>query len=586
MNRLQKVSRQIALIVALGGWSVCGCTDTDRSSPRADPEASRPAPWFVDVSDHVGLTWVHDAGLGGQYEMPEIMGAGGGFVDFDGDGRLDVYLVNGGPRSSTPAKTPVRDRLLRQGADGRLTDVTGAAFLDASGYGMGLSCGDFNNDGFPDLLVTNYGRNQLWRNNGDGTFSDITAAAGLTAETWSTAACFADLDHDGLLDLFVVDYVNYFPGRGCDDETGRLEYCGPTAFPGTVDRLYRNRGLSPSGDDVTFADVTIPSGIGSHAGKGLGVVCRDFSGDGRPDLFVANDMQADHLWIQQADGTFNDEGVLQGVAYNRLGEPEAGMGVIADDLNSDGRLDLFVTHLRGETNTLFAQQTDGQFRDVTAASGLGPPSLALTGFGVVAADIEHDGDLDVLVANGRVLRAAAVSGAEKDAYWTQYVEPNSLFLNAGAGRFAERSSLGGEFTSRLEVSRGLACGDVDNDGDVDLLLTNLGGRARLFLNESPKQGNWLLIRVINPGPNRQALGARLTVRVGKRMLVRSVTTGTGYLTSRDVRVHVGLGPAERYDSIEVQWPGGDRERFPGGSGNRPLVLMRGLGRPVRENPPK
>lgn len=499
-------------------------------------------------------------------ELPQIMGSGGGLLDYDNDGLLDIYLVQfDGP-----------DALYRQAAQRRFADATRPANINAAGTGMGVACGDVNADGFPDLLVTNDGPNQLWVNNGDGTFVDTTASSGMSGSGWSTAAAFFDYDGDGLLDLCTVDYVDYFPGQHCENGSGRKDYCGPSAYSGTVDRLYRNLGLSPEGAGAAFEDRTVAAGLAAAAGKGLGLVCRDFNDDGRPDIYVANDMEPNHLWVQQPDGTFLEEALLRGVAVNRLGQAEASMGVISEDFNGDGRFDLFMTHLRGETNTLYVALDSGEFLDTTPESGLGLPSLPFTGFGTVAVDLEHDGDLDLIIVNGRVKRARRFERTDVAAFWSDYAEPNLLFLNMGSGRFSQ-SGIGGALTHRVEVSRGLAPGDLDNDGDTDFLLTNCGGPARLFENVCPVAGRWLQLRLVDTRGNRDAFGARVAVRCGDREFVREVTTGGGYLTCRDPRLQFGLGDTVGYDEITVLWPDGVRETFPGGAADRFLLLRRGDG---------
>ncbi|MGH7201508.1 MAG: CRTAC1 family protein, partial [Planctomycetaceae bacterium] len=327
-----------------------------------------------------------------------------------------------------------------------------------------------------------------------------------------------------------------------------------------------------------FTDVTIETGLAEQAGKGLGLACRDFNADGRMDFYVANDMEANRLWIQQPDGTFQDEALLRGVAFNALGDAEAGMGVASGDFDANGRFDLFLTHLSGETNTLYLALEDGAFTDGTARSDLGLPSLPWTGFGVAAFDLEHDGDLDLAVVNGRVKRGVPLPQTRLEGFWSDYAEPNQIYLNDGRGRFTDESGRAGRFCELFEVSRGLASGDIDNDGDVDLLLTNCGGPARLFRNAAPKRGNWLLVRLIDPVMNRDAVGALVTVRAGDRELLRECGTAAGYLTANDPRLHFGLGQVERYDGIEVRWPDGRRESFPGGAAGRALTLRRGEGR--------
>lgn len=566
----------------VGALVIGGCQQwTPDIEPAKEIPAVGSAAVFQEVEEGSGLTFRHDAGVTGSYPMPRIMGSGGALFDFDSDGDLDVLLIDGGSwlddKTDPSSEFRTGSRLFRQDADGKFVDVTASTGLAQRAYGMGVAIGDMNNDGHLDVYFTNYGNDQLFQNKGDGSFVEITSSAGIANPNWATAACFFDYDLDGWLDLFVVNYLDYFPGSRCEDGQGRRDFCGPQSFPGTVAKLYRNLG-STSGR-VQFSDVTVVSGIASRAGRGLGLLCRDFNADGRPDVMVANDMQENFLWIQQEHGKFQEQALVRGIARNRLGEVEANMGVISDDLDGDGRFDLFVTHLTGETNTLFRGDQQGSFVDTTAASGLGPPSFPYTGFGVAALDVECDGDLDLAIANGKVKRgnSSAASGGD---FWHDYAEPNQLYLNDGKGHFDLQTDLGGSlFSQRIEVSRGLMSGDIDKDGDVDLLVTNCGGPARLYYNSFPRLGNWLTVRVIDPDLNRDAIGARIKVRTGDRTFLRELNPSSSYLSSNDFRVHFGLGKVPQYDSIEVTWPaaGGGIERFPAGETNRHITLLKGNG---------
>ena len=552
---------------------VAGCTPSG-SSP-AFPEASG-VPWFTDITEAAGLVFVHDHEPQESYFMPEIMGSGGGFLDYDGDGWLDIVLLNGS-WSEGANSSRMRNRLYRQRAEGVFEDATRAAgWTDVTGYGVGLAAADVDNDGNIDLYVTGFGGDRLWLNNGDGTFSEGTDFLETVNHRWGTAAAFFDYDGDGWLDLYVVNYLDYYPGTQCDEGTGRIDYCGPKSFSGTVGKLYRNLGGVDDRGRM-FTDATLDSGIAAHPGPGLGLICRDFNGDLKPDVYVANDMSPDLLWIQQPDGTFREEGVERGIAYNRLGQAEASMGIISGDLDGDGIFDLFLTNLRGETNTLFLGTREGFFTDATAGSGLGPASLAYTGFGVVALDIEFDGDLDLIVVNGRVKRGPPL-GDSLGAFWSDYAQPHQIYLNDGHGRFADASSNGGELTARLDVARAIVSGDLDNDGDLDLLVTSCAGRARLFRNDTPRTGNWLMVRACDHGTNRDAIGTKLFVKTARGTVCREVDRSSGYLSSHDPRVLFGLGDCDGFDEILAIWPDGSTEEFAGGPANRELVLVRGRGR--------
>jgi hypothetical protein len=520
----------------------------------------------------------------GDYFMPQIMGSGAALLDFDNDGRLDLYfLQNGGPNSRST------NRLYHQEADGRFKDVSAGSGLDVAGYGMGVAVGDVNNDGFPDVLVTEYSGLRLFLNNGNGTFTDITKEAGLESVLWGTSASFFDYDRDGWLDLVVVNYLDYSPSRPCGD-AGKPDYCHPNAFGGAVTKLYHNRGLEKGDADLNkkvrvpfFEDVTLKSGLGRLPGPGLGVVCADFDGDGWPDIFVANDSKANRLWINQRDGTFKEEGVVRGVAFNGLGRPQANMGVALGDVSGQGQFDLYVTHLTEETNTLWKQGPRGLFRDQTAAAGLASPLWHGTGFGTVLGDFDHDGTLDLAVVNGRVARAGKLASGEPGAsgglepFWRDYAERNQLFANDGSGRFRDISPQNKPFCGTAAVSRGLACGDLDGDGALDLLVTTVAGPARLYRNVAPGRGHWLLVRALDPALKRDAYGAEITVRAGDRRWLRWLNPASSYLCSNDPRAHFGLGQAERVDAIEIRWPDGAAEVFPGGAADRAVVLRKGEG---------
>lgn len=543
------------------------------------PERAIDAQGFVDVTDQVQIEFNHNVGPLGTYFMPQIMGSGAAFWDFDLDGRLDILLVDGVVSGESGSAGGLRDRLFRQSADGHFVDITPFSQITGIGFGMGPAVGDVDNDGFADLYVTNFGTDQLWHNNGDGSFSDVTRSSGVSGNRWGTASSLFDYDGDGCLDLFAASYVDYISADlVCEDATGRHGYCGPGSFGGTVSKLYQSRGRSPDAESLLFSDVTVPAGMASRKGKGLGVITRDFTGDHRPDIFVANDMDSNCLWVQTSQQTFQDEAALRGVAYNQFGRADANMGIVCDDLTGDGLFDLFVTHLNGEMNILFAGTPDGQFHDATAGSGLGPPSLPYTGFGVAAVDVEDDGDLDLVVGNGRIKHGPPLAGAALGSYWNDFAEPAQLYLNNGQGRFTEDRIAGGELTRRLEVTRAVVYGDVDNDGDIDLLVTSCGGRARLYLNTFSKQGHWLMVRAIGTRGNRDAFGSQISVNAGKRTFRRDVIACTGYLSSNDVRIHFGIGNSDHYDSIEVQWPDGTPESFDGGAADRHIVLREGTGR--------
>jgi hypothetical protein len=557
-------------IISLG----LGCQRPQATVPE---EAAVPG-WFVDITDESGLQFVHDAGPVGSYFMPQIMGSGAALFDFDNDGRLDIYLLqNGGPESRST------NRLFRQGADGRFTDISAGSGLDIAGHSMGVAIGDVNNDGWPDVLVTQYGGIKLFLNNGNGTFTDVTREAGLDHVLWATSACFVDYDRDGWLDLVVVNYVDYDPARACSGKGGKRDYCHPSTFRGTVTKLYRNLGstLDARAHTARFEDVTLSAGLGASLGPGLGVVCADFNGDHWPDILVANDGQPNRLWINQRNGTFKDEAVLRGLAYNGMGQAQANMGVALGDVDGDGAFAVFMTHLTEETHTLWKQRPQGLFQDRTAAARLANPRWRGTGFGTVLADFDHDGFLDVAVVNGRVSQGNGNEAGALGPFWSLYAERNQLFGNDGDGQFRDLSPYNAAFCGTPAVSRGLACGDIDGDGALDLLVTTVAGPARLYRNVAPKRGHWLMVRAVLParvpGRWRDAIGAEILVCAGDRRWLRWINPGYSYLCSNDPRAHFGLGPVERVDAIHVVWPDGAEEVFPGQAVDRIIELRKGTG---------
>ena len=527
--------------------------------------------WFVDAGPELGLLFDHTSGVEGEFLMPEAMGSGLALFDYDDDGDLDVYFVNADAETDPALATG--NRLFRQDADGVFRDATREAGVGDTGYGMGTALGDIDNDGDLDLLVTNDGPNRLYRNNADGTFSDITESAGIEGSRWSTSAAFCDIDDDGFLDLYIANYVTNEPPYACASGTGEPDYCGPNTYRGVPDRLYRNAGGS-------FVDISEPSGIAQTARNGLGVVCFDFDGDAKDDFLVANDGERNQLWMNQGEGRFVDRGVWFGIATNIEGGTEASMGIALGDVDGDLRLDALMTHLDGETNTLYLADPMGMLLDSSALAGIGLPSVRYTGFGTALADFDLDADLDLAVANGRVRRDPVSPGPRDgessiDAFRRLYAEPNLIMVNNDRGWFDDDCDRAAGFCDATEVSRGLLAGDIDADGDLDILVTNANGRARIYRNDTPGTGNWLKLKVVDPVLNRDAIGAAVSVRLGDAWQVRPVMHTTSYLSSADAMVHFGLGPAPTVDEIAVTWPDGARERFPGGPANRMMTIRKG-----------
>lgn len=523
---------------------------------------------FTDITKESGLNFVHEPGVDGTYFMPESMGSGGGFFDYDQDGDLDIYLVNGGWHGKEHQGEAPKNRLFRQESNATFTDVTEVSGLGDSGYGMGVAVADIDNDGDLDVYVTNYGSDALYRNNGNGTFANITKQAGINNSAWGTSAVFFDYDRDGYLDLYVANYLDYDPAIVCTDRAGRQDYCGPKGFVGVPDVLYHNNG------NETFSDVSQLSGISKSAYRGLGVISADFNRDSYPDVYVANDGEPKNLWINRGDGTFEDEAVALGAAVNESGQPEAGMGVTAGDADGDQDFDLFITHLREEKNTFYRYYGKEGFQDESWAVGLAGVSVPFTGFGTGFFDYDNDGDLDLAVGNGRVTRGPLLTDRRPPQYWDDYAEPNFLFENDGAGHFHDVSKDAGSFASTVDNSRGLAFGDIDNDGDIDLLVNNEGGPARLYRNDQKKKGHWLMIRAMDSKLRRDAIGAEITVMCQGKKLLRMVAPAYSYLNSNDPRVHFGLGSATSVDEIIVRWPDGTQQNFPGVRADQIITLQK------------
>ena len=546
---------------------------------------------FSDQARAVGIDFVHFNGMSGEKYYCEMVGSGGALFDYDNDGDLDLYIVQGnmlGPGKALtdalfPPRVPLppRDRLYRNDleirADGsrdlRFTDVTEESGIESTGYGMGVAAADIDNDGWIDLYVTNFGRNQLFRNNGDGSFREAALPEG-AASRWSVSAAFLDYDRDGWLDLFVGNYVNFSFShtKDCFGSTGRVDYCGPTSYEPVPDQLFRNRG------DGTFEDASAASQIAREYNGSLGVVTADFNLDGWIDLYVANDQRPNHLWMNQGNGTFRNEALLAGCAFNKDGKAESSMGVDAADFDNDGDEDLFMTHLLNETNTLYRNDGNGWFEDQSSGTQLAPPSVPYTGFGTAFLDYDNDGWLDVLALNGHVSTLEALA-KDNDPYPLH--QPNQLFRNLNGERFEDVTHGAGPVFELSEVSRGGAFGDVDNDGDTDLLVANNNGRARLLINQTGQQRHWLGLRLMDRRLKRDLLGTRIAVSLsGGRTLWRRVRTDGSYASSNDPRLLFGLGNEARVLKVRAEWTDGTKEEWRSLPVNQYTVLYRGSGTAV------
>ncbi|MGH9940523.1 MAG: CRTAC1 family protein [Blastocatellia bacterium] len=522
--------------------------------------------------------------------MPEIMGAGAALFDYDNDGDLDVYLIQGvmldeqkkpgeakfpPPKDWKPGNKLFRNELIPSGKL-RFTDVTEKAGVGFIGYGMGVATGDYDNDGDVDLYVTGFGPNVLYRNNGNGSFTDVTReAAGLDDPRWSSSAAFVDYDRDGDLDLFFCNYVDFTikGNKRCFAPTGEPDYCSPASYRPAPSRLFRNEGGGK------FVDVTQSSGIGAAFGPGLGVTCADFNGDGLVDIYVANDGAANLLWINKGDGQFEENGLISGAAYSADGVARAGMGVTAGDFDNDGDEDLLVTNLTKEGSTLYRNNGKGQFDDTTIEFNLAQASFLSTGFGVAWFDYDNDGWLDLFAANGAVTLLPALRGQPYPFHQRNQLFHNEINvatsgergfrneISTATGRergsqrsFREVTNSAGPALQLSEVSRAAALGDIDNDGDVDILVTNNNGPVRLLLNQAAARLHWLQVKLIGVKDNRDGIGAKVTViRKNAKPLWSRVHTDGSYLAASDPRVHFGLGNDSSVEAIGVIWPNGSRE---------------------------
>ena len=533
----------------------------------------------------------------GQFFYSEIIGSGAALFDYDNDGDLDVFLVQGqkvgaGDAVFPPPASPLRGQLFRNdlvvNQDGtrtlKFTDVTGESGIAAGGYGMGAATGDFNNDGCVDLYLTNLGANQLWRNNCDGTFTDVSKASRTDDPSWSVSAAFVDYDRDGWLDLFVGNYLSYRPEANiaCFSPSGRPDYCSPNAYRPQPSHLYHNNR------DGTFTDVTAKAGMARDFGPALGVTAADFNGDGWIDIFVANDGQPNQLWMNQRDGTFRNMGLLSGTAMNPHGKAKAGMGVDAGDFDNDGDEDLLVANLRGEGDDLFVNDGSALFEAQSERSGLAVASQPFTGFGAAWIDVDNDGRLDALIVNGAVQTIESQRQAHDPFPLRQ---TKLLLLNLGDGRFEDVTNRGGAALQVSEVSRGAAFGDVDNDGDTDVLVTNNSGAVRLLINTVGHRNHWVGLRLAGrssrpPAPSRSTqagvrdmLGARVAITRDDGLTIwrRSRADGS-YASANDPRVLAGLGRSSKPVRVRVIWPGGTSEEWSDVPVDRYTTLIEGTGR--------
>src|SRR5437764_511141 len=521
---------------------------------RAQGQA-KPAPvTFVEVPPSVSkITWTHDNGRSELRHLPETCGGGGLFFDFDNDGWMDIYLVNSGPSDFYTPKTPIRNALYRNNHDGSFTDVTekaGVGCGQMGNFGMGAAAGDYDGDGWQDLYVTNYGRNVLFHNNGNGTFTNVTDKAGVAAPNWSTCATWFDYDNDGKLDLFVSSFVEY-SGTGTifcgDNRLGRRYYCVPRVFKPRASYLFHNEGHGE------FTDVSKHSGIANSLGKSFGAVATDINNDGLMDLFVANDTVANFLFLNKGNGKFEEIGLPSGVAYSDSGAPRSGMGVDAADFDGDGWQDLFVANIDQELFSLYQNQKDLTFIDRPGEIGMA--TRLLSGWGLKFFDYDNDGSVDLILANGH-----PDDMVEAQSLKVKYKEPLLLFQNVN-GKYKNVSSTSGPVFKKDFPARGLAVGDYDNDGDLDVLIINNGAAPLLLRNEGVNCNNWFGLQLVASRSNPGAVGAIITWEAGGVKHRRLKTAGGSYLSSNDPREVFGIGQSTKIDSVEIKWPSGQVDKL-------------------------
>jgi hypothetical protein len=515
-----------------------------------------------------GITWRHVNGKSPEKYLPESTGAGCAFLDYDSDGWMDIYLVNSGKCDFYTPDPPLRNALYRNNRDGTFTDVTEKAGVAGGGFGQGVAVGDYDRDGLPDLYITQYGRSILFHNNGDGTFSDVTEKAGVAAPGWSSSAVWFDYDNDGLLDLFVCQFARFSKeeNKPCGvHEDGRRHYCIPKIYQPMPSWLFRNNG------NGTFTDVSKSAGISSHLGKAWGVVASDVNNDGWMDLFVANDTTANFLFVNDGKGKFTETGTEAGVAYSSNGLPRSGMGVDSADFNDDGWQDLFVANLDREDFAIYRNNRDGTFDDLAIPMGIAKATRSMSGWGLKFFDYDNDGNLDLFLANGNPDDLITALHGE-----SSYEEPLVLFRNTGKS-FDNVSAQSGPLFALPMSSRGLAIGDFDNDGAVDVLISVNNGAPRLLRNNAGRRNRWLGVNLIGKKSNPDAVGAALTYQAGDLKRRRVKVGGGSFLSSHDPRIVLGLAQHEKLDWLEVKWPqpSGLLQRFTDLPVNRYITIVEG-----------
>ena len=553
-----------------------GSAQSGRSAKSPSSRASVPVR-FVDVARAAGINFKQDATASEQKYYLETMGTGLGWIDYDQDGWMDLYLVQSAATDAYTPPQPLRSALYHNNGDGTFTDVTERAGVGAQGlYGQGVAVGDYDNDGYPDLYVTGYGRSILYHNNGDGTFKDVTATAGV-ADTggWATSAGWFDYDKDGYLDLVVCNYIEWSPKNNIwcgEHRPGYRAYCHPDNYKGQKIKLYHNN------HDGTFTDVSEASGVGKPEAKGMGVVLADVNNDGWPDIVIANDTWPNFLFLNQHDGKFRDVSFSSGIAASEDGKYEAGMGIDAADVDGDGWLDLYVTHLDFELNRLYHNNRDETFDDATYSSGIGNKAILLSGVTTKFLDYDNDGWTDICQVNGAMLDNINLYHSE-----VTYPEPKLMFRNLGKGKFDKASDLGSDFAKPV-AGRGLAVADYDNDGDLDLAISVRGDYPELLRNDGGNANHWLEVLLIGDKSNRDGIGSVCKLASEGFTEVKQSEGGTGYMSASDPRIHFGLGSRRSIQSLEIIWPSGTVDKLANVPIDQIIAVKEGQGIVARKFP--
>jgi hypothetical protein len=568
-SQLKQLPHSI-LIINLLMFFIIGCEK--QSQPTSKKANQGTLERFIDVTIKTKIAFTHQTSDPKDYFMPLDMGSGLALMDYNLDGLLDIYLLqNAGPGSN------IKNQLFKQNEDGTFDNVSDHSGLDVDGYNMGVAIGDISNDGYPDVLLTGFQSTRLFLNQGGQNFTEITKAANIDNPGWGTSASFLDFDRDGWLDIVIANYIEYTPGVECTGKDGKREFCGPDGFPSATSKLYRN-----TGKDNLFEDVSVTSGIARHPGPGLGVVCLDFNGDHWPDIFIADDAKPNRLFINQQNGTFEEEGLKRGLALDAMGQTKANMGVAVGDMDNNGMIDIFVTHLATERHTLWHQKPPGFFTDRTASFGLNQSHWRGTGFGTVMADFDNDTDLDIAFVNGDI-RASSEEPVTHESnlgpFWSKYAQRNQLFLNNGNAEFEDISKQNPSFCNNANVGRGLATGDLNNDGILDLVISSIGSPVRILYGKSDKINQWVTIFATDPQKgNRIDIGAEVTVISETNRWKKCLNPGGSYLCSNDPRLHFGLGELREFEEIEVRWTDGSIEQYPGRKSGSIIRIEKGSSR--------